>query len=121
MLIEKFIGVEGTVHPINSNFNQGKVQESISDIGRKSSNVGNAVVSLSIPLFNQVFTNNGKQIINKDGSLCKFDLIPNNFLGGSGPILEDFLGSWMDVAVIMEDTGCAIVHKETGDKVPNVA
>eukprot|EP00977_Amphora_coffeiformis_P011956 scaffold2917_cov191-Amphora_coffeaeformis.AAC.49 len=111
------VGVQGSMHPVNTNFYQHKVKYHGSHVPRPASNVLHGMVHLSPSLFNQIFINDGERNINNHAGLSQFDLIPNYFprRAYSISIFKGCLGGRMHINKVMKNERHAVIHENAPD------
>ena len=121
VFVQKLVGVQGSVHPVNANFDTGKVNGCEKDVIEPSADFINGAVDLGVALFDEEFVDSGVDYVQEHGFLCQTDLIPYHFAGWHGSFGKDSLGSWMDVAMVMKEQPYPVVDNHGPDEIAQIA
>ena len=123
VLVENFVGVEGAVHPVDSDFDAEKVKDHGRNVLLPSSNFVNGEVNLCVIILDEEFIKDWKHSVNDQRGLGQLYLSLDGLPGGSCSSLglKDLLGLGVDVAKVVEYTGGSIVYKASGNEISQVA
>lgn len=121
VLVHPFVGVECTVHPINADFNAGKVKHHGRDVLRPAANFVNGKICSGPPGFHKKFIQDRQEDIDEHALLRESNLMPNRFRRRPLPIFENSPAHGVNVAKIMKDTTGSIVHKHGPNKISEIA
>lgn len=123
VFVENFVGVEGPVHPVDSDFDAEKVKHHGSNMFLPSTNFINGKVNLCIIILDKVFIKHWKHCVNDQRCLGQLYLSLDGVPSGSCSSLrlKDLFGLGVDVAKVVEDTGGSIVYKTSSNEISHVA
>jgi hypothetical protein len=121
MLVEKLVRVKSSVHPIDPNFHQGKVQDRVETKGYPTTDFLDSIIDLSPTCFDKEFIKDRQHCINGHARLCELDLVPHGIPSGPWSIRKDLFGSRMNVTVIVKDSGRSVIHKHSPKEISKIA
>jgi len=121
MLVQEFVGVQNSVHPVNADFDQGHVENKKDRVGNNAANLLNSIVEGSGKGFKQPFVHHRKHDVKEHALLRQNDLVPNSGPGRSFPILKSLDGRRMNIDKVMKRTRCSIVDQNACQQVAQIA